>query len=313
MTHKSVLLLLVILCVAGRSTFCQSLPNPLLETDHPTAVSIDHIKALGIVTNGGRSCDSTTPIDVFADPDSTTKIGTIANHSFVRYDRRSELVGKPYSASRREYALLGGEKFRIYHNGITGWIGINNLMTFSSAWRERQTNRFFAVGGRTAACLYSSGQHETTVCVALTIWKHGSYDNLWWLEAVEYAPGPLSLYACPVIDALVEFDKDKIALQVSVRGEDMEDGWGSFAFYLYQDSLLVKSLVKDYNYRRDRDYTKLDCELVLDEAGEPVVLMIQQHFIVVIIDSNVSDTDYHSTLTATDTTVVKLLEQTEEQ
>jgi hypothetical protein len=304
MIRHSLCFMLVTLYVICGSAFCQLSSDHDVKPDQVKAVSIDAIITLGIITNGSQRCDSTTPIDVFADPELTVKIGSIANHSIVRYDRLSVLTGKPYWSPRREYALPDGEKFKIHGDSIAGWVDDEHLMTFSSTWRERNTAEYFAVDGNTAVCLYSSGQYETPACVALTIWEKTNFEQIWVLRAIEYDPVKIWLYSLLTIDGLVRYEHENLAIRVSARGGDAEEAWGSFAFYLYQDTALIKSLEKDYFYRSDRDYSTLDCELTLDEKGEPIVLMIQKHYVI----DDLSVPGYPSSLSATDTTVVQLHE-----
>jgi len=122
------------------------------------------------------------------------------------------------------------------------------------------------------------------------------------LRAIKYDPVKIWLYSLLTIDGLVRYKHENLAIQVSARGGDAEEAWGSFAFYLYHDKALIKSLEKDYFYRSDRDYSTLDCELTLNENGEPIVLMIQKHYVI----DDLSVPGYPSSLSATDTTVVQL-------
>jgi hypothetical protein len=300
-----IFLLLLSACLSSGMAQGPSSPDPVSPPVQARAVSLDNIKNQGIVASGRPGCDEKIPVDVYADPELTDRIGSIASHRFVRYDRLSDITGIPYWAPRGEHALPTGERFKIYGDSITGWIDDEQLLTFSSTWRERQRDKFWAIDGNHTVCLYSRGQYEASLCVALTIWERLNYESIWELRTIKYDPVGLGLYSLPIIDGLIRFGHGDLAIQVSSRGGDAEDGWGSFAFYLYQDSLLVESLVRDYSYRGDRDYTIMECELTLNESKEPVALVIRKHF--VIDDYEIPG--YHSVLSTADTTTVPLLNQ----
>lgn len=272
-------------------------------SDRVVAVSIGDIKSFGIVTQGWQKCDQTDDIIVYFDSALTISTRSIENHSFVKYDRLSELIGRPYWAPRREHALAGGEKFRIRNGETAGWIDDEQLMTFSSARRDRRTDRFFAIAGGVAACLYSSGQFGTAACAALTLWKRANFENVWSPVAITFDPVDVSLYTFPEIESVIGFNQGDVAILVQALGGDAEDCWGAFAYYLYRDTILQEALTKRYSYTADRPFTKPICKLVQDEAGDPIGLLIQEHY-----EVDVEAPGYTSNLVATDTTVLNLLE-----
>lgn len=297
MTNKILISLVAIYCITGEWTTSQSL------SDRPVAVSIEELKAYGVVTRGRNGCDDSTLVSVYSDSELTIKVDSIACHSFIKYDRLSELNNKPYWAPRAEHALSGGEKFKIYNDSIIGWIDDEELMTFSSAWRERNTERFFAIDQNNVVIVHSSGQFESAGCAILSLWERQFPQNNWHLLANVLNPIQVGLYVFPIIDGIKRYDKDNIAIQMSAFGGDAGDIWGTFAFYLYHENELTLAFSRQHNYNCTQNYTKIEYELSLDEVGDPVALMIQKHF--VIDDSN--SISYSSVLVATDTTVVKLL------
>lgn len=273
-------------------------------TDHAKAVSIDDIKSVGIITGDLQGCDNSIPVNVFADPELTQMFDSIASHSFVKYDRLSVLTGKPYWAPRGEHALPSGEKFKIYGDSIMGWVDGKQLLTFSSAWRERNTNNFFAIDRNTVVCLYSSGQYESSYCVALTVWrKSRNYENIWVLKAIDYSAVGAGYLSLPKVDGLLRYKDGNLAIQISVRGGDEGDVWGAFNFFLFHNGVLIKSLVKGFNYNMFNDYIKTDCEMILNKENEPTVLIINRHFIFKGMSTP-------PVLSAIDTSIVQLLDQT---
>ena len=116
MARYSLFLLLALQSIMSASVTGQSIPDHPMGSVNPIAVSIEEIKAYGIVVHHGANCKDTLPLSVYSDPELKVKIGSLASGSFVRYDRLSELTHKPYNVSRIEHALPGGEKFRIYHD-----------------------------------------------------------------------------------------------------------------------------------------------------------------------------------------------------
>jgi hypothetical protein len=300
-----VLILLAIPFFASKGVLCQTSQDQSIKPERVTALFVEDIFRIGITTNNLKDLEDATPIDVFADPELSEKIGTIANHTVVRYDRLSVLTGKPYWAAHPANRLPGGEKFKIYSDSITGWIDDVQLMTLSSQWRQRRIDQFFAIDDITTVCLYSSGQYETLISTALTVWEWTSSEDIWVLQTIEYGPVPVSSFSWPAIEGLVRYKDGNLAIQVRARGGDEADRWGSFVFYLYRGTDLIESFTKHYGYRVDRDHTTVDCELILNDKDEPIVHMIQNHF--VPDDPNVPG--YEPTLSATDTTMVNLLEE----
>ena len=309
MTRQTLTLLLVVLCIIGGHTTSQSLPDHPRGGNQLIAVSIEEIKAYGVVTYGRKGCDDFSSVAVFSDPDLTERIGSIASHSFVRYDRLSELTHKPYWAPRREDALPDGEKFRIYQDSISGWIDDEELMTFSSVWRERNSGKYIAIAQNTVVIVHTSGQYESAGCAILSVWERQNNQQTWLLSATVSDPIAVGLYVVPAIDRVVRYNRNRLAIQMSAFGGDAEDVWGTFAFYLYHENELTLAFSRPHSYSYDRDYVRLESELSLDEAGEPVALMIQKHFAV----GDPETIGYPSTPVAVDTTAVMLLNPGEQR
>ena len=307
--RHTVYFLLLLLGIISRSVYCQASPGQTNKPDQVKALSIVDIFGVGITANNLQDREDTTSIDVFADPELSEKIGTISNHTVVRYDRLSVLTGTPYWAAHPANRLSGGEKFKIYSDSITGWIDDIQLMTFSSQWRQRRIAQFFAIDDATTVCLYSSGQHETLFSTALTVWEWTSAQDCWELRTIKYRPVPASSFSWPAIDRLVRYKDGNLAIQISRKGGDEADRWGAFVFYFYRGTDLIESFTKHYSYRVDINYTTLDCELTVNETGEPSVLMIQKHF----APDDPSVPGYDPILNATDTAVVSLLEEVEKR
>lgn len=64
MTRNTLTLLLVVLCIIGGRATSQPLPDHPTGADQPIAVSIDEIKAYGVVTHGRKGCDDSSPVAV---------------------------------------------------------------------------------------------------------------------------------------------------------------------------------------------------------------------------------------------------------
>lgn len=265
------------------------------------------IKNLGIITLGRKRCNDTLLIPVYTDENLTEVIDSIKPYNIVRYKRLSELKNKPYWAPKIEDTFVGGEKFKIFHNNRTGWIDDEHLMTFSSMWREHMEHKFIAVDSNYLICIYCSGQFETPLCAAMTIWGKNKND-FWILKHIEKNPIGIGLYSLVAVDSLVRYQNNNLAIQISSKSGDAEDVWGRFAFFIYQNNFLINVYEEKYGYRVDRDYNTLDCKLVLSKTGKPLILKIQKYY--KVEGTNFPD-DYKVIYTSTDTTIIQLLDNSD--
>lgn len=243
-----------------------------------SAVSIEEIKKYGIIISGRESCKAGSKIPVYESAETRVVIDSIPPNSFVKYERLSEIRKKPLWAPRREYALKGSEKFYISQDSLSGWINVENLMTFSSSSRDRHPEKFLKVNLNKVVCLYSSGQAETARCSALTVWESTWPENLWVLKAMQLQPINVWLYTFPQIDTLVRYDRESLAIHLGTRGGDAGDVWGTYSFYLYQNNRLSKSYEQNYDYTIDKTYSTLDCKLMSNELNQPIVLLLEKYF-----------------------------------
>jgi hypothetical protein len=84
-------------------------------------------------------------------------------------------------------------------------------------------------------CIYSSGQYESAECSAVSIWEREFPESLWNLKAVKIQPIKTCLYCTPQVDT-VYFDDDKsLKFQLSSRGGDAGDFWGTRCLYSYKE------------------------------------------------------------------------------
>jgi hypothetical protein len=205
------------------------------------AVTADEIRKYGITTNDVQNCTDTSYIPVFAEPELENQIAVISPHRFVKFERFSEMFHVAPWAPKAEYRLSqsGGEKFKISYDNVTGWIGENKLMTFSSQWKENETEYFIKIFKyRTAVCIFSSGQYETSFCNAVTAWKLEDPEHLWKLKDVLFNSVPQSLYSTPRIDSIFADKKGGLHFRVSAIGGDAGDVWGSRVSYSFDNDTL---------------------------------------------------------------------------
>lgn len=307
MARLSLILLLALQCIILSNVTGQSIPDHPMGSVNPVAVSIEEIKAYGIVVHHGANCNDSLPVFVFSDPELTQKIGSLASGSFVKYDRLSELVHKPYWAPRPQHALPDGEKFRIYHDSISGWVDDNDVMTFTSSWRDHIEDKLLFRDANTIAVIYSSGQNETSECVSLCVWERQNFENLWKLSALRNDSIPTGYLTLPTIEQVLRYDIDKLAILVSSNGGDAEDHWGTQVIFLLQQQNLSIAYAGSTRYSMDRDFTSIDCKLSLNVSGHPNVFVIKKQYVV----TDTETMGYSSTLAAADTTIVNLLKVSE--
>jgi len=279
----------------------------LCDTDQASnsvvAVSIDEIKSFGILTNGNRHCNDSSAISIYEDSSLRTEVGFLPTHSFVKFERLSEITHIPYWAPRKEHRLKDGEKFKTRKGIVKGWVDDNQLMTFSSVWRERSSEQYIKVKSNTVACIYSSGQYSSSECCVLTIWRKDPILSVWKLQATQFGPISTGLYQFPSVDK-IQLNKEMFfAIQLSSIGGDAEDRWGTFAYYLYNNFELQFVFDTTFHYDMSRNYTSLQAELSNNSKAEPVALLIRESFQVTGgIDSHESPI-----LKSTDTTIIELL------
>lgn len=236
--YFSVILILIFNSIWGNA-YAQKSPQNSDSTVRIVAVSIDEIKKFGITTSIRELCDSSLILDIFASFDLKHKIGSIPSGTIVKYQRLSETVHIPYWAPQREHRLPEGEKFIIFGDTLTGWVGERNLMTFSSMWRERNPERFLKICMNTAVCVYSGGQYESAECSAVSIWEKELPGSLWNLKAVKIQPIDTCLYCIPQVDT-VYYDEDKtLKFQLSSLGRDEDGFWGTRSLYSYKEGQLT--------------------------------------------------------------------------
>ena len=212
------------------------------------AVTADEIRKYGITTNDIQNCADTLDIPVFAEPELKNQIAVIPPHRFVKFERFSELFHIAPWAPKTEYRLSerGGEKFKISYDNVTGWIGENELMTFSSQWKENETQYFIKIFKyKTAICVFSSGQYETSYCNAVTAWKLEEPEHLWKLKHVLFNSVPQSLYSTPRIDSIFTDKKSGLYFRISAIGGDAGDVWGSKVVYSFKNDTLYVNKIEN--------------------------------------------------------------------
>ncbi|MGB2697970.1 MAG: hypothetical protein WBD28_08970 [Candidatus Zixiibacteriota bacterium] len=236
--YLSVILILIFNSIWGNA-FAQTVSQSPGSVDKIVAVSIDEIKKFGITTGTKESCDNSLTLDIFTNSDLKQKIGSIPSGTIVKYQRLSETIHIPYWAPQREHRLPEGEKFIIFGDTLTGWIGESNLMTFSSVWRERIPERFLKTCVNSVVCVYSSGQYESVECSAVTLWERESPENLWTLKVMKTQPIKTCLYCTPQVDTVYVDDDQSLKFQLSSLGGDAGDFWGTRSLYSYKDGQLI--------------------------------------------------------------------------
>ena len=281
----------------------------LCDTDQASnsvvAVSIDEIKSFGILTNGNRHCNDSSAISIYEDSSLRIGAGFLPTHNFVKFERLSEMTHIPYWAPRKEHRLKDGEEFKVRKGNVIGWIDDEQLMTYSSVWRERSSEQYIKVTSNTVACIYSSGQYSSSKCCVLTIWRKDPILNVWKLQATQFEPISTCLYQFASVDK-IQLNKEMLfAIQLSSIGGDAEDRWGTFAYYLYNNFELQFVFDTTFHYDMSRNYTSLQAELSNNSEAEPVAVLIRKSFQVTGgIDSHESPI-----LKSTDTTIIELLQR----
>jgi hypothetical protein len=224
--------------------------NTSVTTSSFFAMSLDEIRCFGIIASSGRgsACTSLSQIPIYADPELSEQVDSIPSWTIVKYERLSEIRRIPYWAARRTDRLPEGERFRIMYDSSVGWIGENDLMTFSSLWKQYSTENYLKVhqpktGNIVAVAVYSNGQAESAICCALTIWEWVT--SIWKLRELLVQPIGSGLYMIPQIDSLYSGEDGSLMIQLSSLGGDEEDRWGGYVLYSYTENGLV--LVKRWS------------------------------------------------------------------
>lgn len=204
------------------------------------AVSIDHIKNYGVVTAGADSLDEGAMVALYGNPEEGVIVDSIRVLAIVEFDRLSEIRKIPYWAPRPECRLPGGEWFRIESPGRKTWLPADNLMTFSSTWRQNNLDDFIYIyRHRLVFCLYSSGQGESAGSSVLTVWERDRYENVWILLDYVYDPAGRGLYMIPRIEEVVADEGEPPTVKIGASGSDAGDVWGEEMWYRFEDGKLV--------------------------------------------------------------------------
>lgn len=210
------------------------------QTNITTAVGLDHIKSYGLTAPPKQTNKSIDKVPIYAEPIESIAMDSLQVYQFVRYERLSEIENKPYWAPRKEHRLADGEWFKVNHDGKSGWLPDNNLMTFSSGFREYELDSFFDVyKHQIAFCLYSSGQYESAISSALTVWERIQPENIWVLRDIKINPIEQGLYMIPKIDSVYSEDRINLNIRISAIGGDVGEIWGSRVVYLFKNDELI--------------------------------------------------------------------------
>jgi hypothetical protein len=245
---------LVVIALLGIDNVCSQVDTSRSRLNQKIiAMTLDELKQYGVITGGrNNNCIESLRVAIFEDPDLKKEIGRVHPGTFAKYERLSEIRRIPYWAPLKEHQLPNGERFRVWVDSMVGWVGDHSLMTFSSAWRERNTERFLKVFINTAVCVYFSGQYETTECTIVTVWEREAPYYVWELKGAKFNPIGNWLYSYPKVDTVYFDEKKVLTFQLSSIGGDAEDRWGEYALYSFKngDFTLLSKWGIDTTYSR---------------------------------------------------------------